>query len=539
MRPRLRADVRSSPDHRVLADAAADRPGALSEEERRVYEPEIAFIRCAADSAEQRFQRLRAARVTLLGSGPVPAALLEAGLRSGWRRVVVRAGGDDLAGLRAVARAATRDSAQEVAFDAELALAGTDLLLCVSDRREDLIAAARACARSGVATGQVLVGRDEVWVTEVGPADRVAADSCWRRLDARRGGEGLLTGSACGVIASRLALSCFTHLTGVSGDAGEPVVTRIDLRDLRAHGHRPRPYLVSGDIRPRAEVDVAAFAERIGRYVDERVGVLRRLTGDGLPQAPLAVCRASVSDPESALPAGTPAPVVTGWGGDRDEARWRAALAGLATYASLVDPGGERVDLLTGHTCAVTAVDARSPYHAPVGVAAGRSWGDAVAAGLRAHCEALVAGRVETGRPCDLATAVREVGDERAGELLRLLWAEGVDVGVVDLGGVLGVPAFSLRVAGATITACATTAAEALRDAVERAVLHWQCGLPVDVTRWVAEPGRSEPADDPRCHALVAALRRAGRTLVAVPLVVDDDVRDLAPCLVRVEVGGD
>jgi hypothetical protein len=291
-------------------------------------------------------------------------------------------------------------------------------------------------------------------------------------------------------------------------------------------------------VRPDAVADVAGFPERIRRFVDDRVGVLRWLDEDDLPQVPPAVCRASVSDPESVLPARAPAPVVTGWGGDRDEARWRAAPAGLATYGSLVDPGGERVDLLTSGACEISAVEGLVPYRAPVGVAAGRSWGDAVAAGLRAHCEVLVAERAETGRRCELATAVREVGDERALRLLRFFETAGVEVGATDLGGVLGVPAFRMLVGGTPITSCATTVAEALRDGLERAVLHWQCGLPEDaaVTRWAAEGDHPPPvpADDPRCQALFAALRRAGRAPAAVALLVDDDVRALVPCLVRV-----
>jgi hypothetical protein len=524
--------VRSLFEQRLLVDAVDDVPHALTEEEQRVYEAEIAFIRYAADSAEHRFERVRSAHVTLLGDGPVVAALLEAGLRSGWRRVSVRTR-DDAVGLRAVARRAMRDSAKEVAVEGESGPpAGTDLLLCVSDRREELIEA----ARWGVAGGQVLVCGDEAWVTAVGAPDRVAAESCWRRLGGRRvpeSDEGLLTGPVPGVIAAHVALSCFHHLTGTA-DEESPVVRRIDLRDLSARAHRPRPYTRTGRVRPAAVVEREGFAERVRSFVDDRVGVLGRLDEDDLPQVPLAVCRASVSDPESVLPAWAPAPEVAGWGADREEARWRAALTGLATYGSLVDAGGgERLDLLTGRACVVGPITAQVPYRAPVGVAAGRSWADAVAAGLRAHCEVLVAGHA--GQWCDLATAVREAGDERSGELLGFLHAAAVDVEVADLGAVLGVPAFTVRVDGTPITTCATTAAEALRDGLERAVAHWQCGLPeaTAVTRWAAEGSRS-PADDPRCQALAAALRRAGRRPVAVPLEVDDEVRDLAPCLVRV-----
>jgi hypothetical protein len=155
----------------LLVDAADDPPHTLSDEELRVYQPEIASIRLGADSAEHRFERLRSARVTVLGGGPVLPALPAAGLRSGWRRVAVRADEGDVDRLTAVARDAVRDSAQHVAVDVArgLPLDDTDLPLCVSDLPDDLVAAAHACGRAGVAVGQVLVGGDEAWVTAVGP----------------------------------------------------------------------------------------------------------------------------------------------------------------------------------------------------------------------------------------------------------------------------------------------------------------------------------------------------------------------------------
>ncbi|MFI9813823.1 hypothetical protein [Saccharothrix variisporea] len=508
--------VRSLLDQQLLVDARDDEPHSLTEEEQRVYAPEIAFLRYATDSAEHRFERLRSARVALVGHGPVLAALLEAGLRSGWRRVEVCT--DDV-----VPPGAVRDSAQEVVVHTGPP-SDPDLLLCVSDRPMELDAKA---------VGLVLVGGAEAWVTAVGPPERVVA--CTRRLGSLHDSdEDLLTGPVPGIIAAHVALSCFRHLTGTAAE--EPVLTRIDLRDLSARTHRPLPYAFTEPVRTDAVADTDRVDERL---VDERVGVLRALDEDDLPQVPLAVCRATVSDPEAVLPGWAPLPQVVGWGVDRDRARWHTALAALATYGSLVDRGGERVDLLTGRPCAMPAVNAQAPYRAPVGVAAGRSWGDAVAAGLRAHCEALVSRSDEPGRPCDPETVVRSSGDERTVELLRLLRAADVPVEVADQGDVLGVPAFVFRVAGESVVTCAATAVEALRDGLERVLLRRQCGPQAVITRWVAEGDGLPAADDPRCRSLATALRRAGRTVVAVPLVADDAVRERVPCLVRVVVGDD
>ncbi|MFD0201083.1 MULTISPECIES: hypothetical protein [Saccharothrix] len=519
--------VRSLVEQRLLVDAREDRPHSLSADEQREYAPEIAFLRYGADSAEHRFERLRSARVALAGGGPVLAAVLEAGLRSGWRRVAVWTDAAEVDGLRAVARGAVRDAAQDVVVDVG-SPSDADLLLRVSDRPDDVV------PLGARAVGQVLVVGDEAWVTAVGPPGRVAM-SCLRRLGALRGGDDdLVTGPVPGIIAAHVVLSCFHHLTGTADEAAEPVLTRIDLRTLSARTHRPLPYTFS-DVVPA----VAPEDRADERLVDERVGVLRRLDEDDLPQVPLAVCRATVSDPESVLPPWAPLPVVVGWGFDRERSRSHAVLAALATYGSLMGRGGAGVDLLTGRPCALPAVAARAPYRAPVGVAAGRSWGDAVAAGLRAHCEALLADRPEPGRPCDPDTVVRSSGDERAAELVRLLRAGGKPVVVSDLGDVLGVPAFRLRVAGDCVVTCAATTAEALRDGLERVLLHRQCEVEPVITRWVAEGDGVPAADDPRCRALAAALRRAGHSPAAVPLVVDDAVRERVPCLVRVVVDGD
>ena len=85
---------------------------------------EIAFIRYALDSAEHRFQQYRERPVLLTGEGPVMAAVLRAGLRSGWRQVRVLAGVEDVARLRAVAQESRKDADQRV----DVATIGSDHL---------------------------------------------------------------------------------------------------------------------------------------------------------------------------------------------------------------------------------------------------------------------------------------------------------------------------------------------------------------------------------------------------------------------------
>jgi hypothetical protein len=596
-------------EQRFIVDAVGDEPHLLDADEQRVYAAEIAFIRYGLDCAWRRFQRVRQARIALIGAGPVVGALLAAGLWSGWRDVRVFAPGAQLAGLEDVVARTRRDSKQSVWLEPWITQQsaedrwpaditdGADVVLqvCGAPRRADLIALSRACAVSGTALGQVLVGDDEAWLTPVGAPDRVEAESCWRRLAAQPGvadssGGAWLTGPVPGIIAAGLALSCFSHLTGLDTlpspewAAQPPVLTRVDLQTLVTRTHRVRPHPLAGPQAPDtqapdteanlralidelargASVEAADLLGRAAAFTDARTGLLGILDEEELSQIPLSVCRASVSDPYGVLPAWAPAPTVLGWGSDRRTARLRTLLAALATYGTLtVAPGTEQqwgLDLVTGQPRALPTTvaypvlgGAALPYRAPVGAAAGCCWTDAVAAGLRAHCEALLAQHSDNAGGDlprrDPAELIDEVADEQATHLLRLLRAADQRISVTDLSGILGLTAFAFHTdAEAVVHSCAATAAEALRDGLERTVLRWQArteGQPSPCTsaaRWPVEPRPPRsggPGADPRCRVLTDALRRAGHAPLAVPITRDRQARILLPYVVQVVLWND
>ncbi|WP_157878965.1 hypothetical protein [Streptomyces sp. CT34] len=558
--------VRTLSEHRLLVDARQDEPHSLNAEEQQTYAAEIAFIRYATDSAERRFQRLREARIVLRGSGAVLSALLEAGLRSGWREVQVLAPEGELADLRQTAERARRDGAQEVRCGVPGEPGQTaDVALHIGFSPADLMAASEDC---GTATGQVLLGSSEVWLTPVGRPEVVEARSCWQRLTAQRfvdpepaADVDWLTGPTPAIVAAHVVLSCFSYLTGLDAlprpeeSPRPPALTRIDLRTLATRTHPVRPLRPRPADDPQRLPQLAAGAvlardqllEQAGSFIDAWTGVLGSIDEQELTQVPLSVCRATLSDPLGLLPAWSPAPSVMGWGRDRSTAWLRSLLAALTTYGTLTVAEGSAwgLDLLSGQPRAVPAprADTRVPYRAAVGAAAGLSWSDAVAAGLRAHCESLLAERAGA-EPLDAGALVREVDDEPARQLLRLLEAAGQSVEITDLGGVLGIPGYGCRSGGrAMVTTCAASAAEAVRDGLERTLLAWQTrtegqglGEPL-VCRWpvgLTDPQPGSPLDDPRCRTLAEALRRTGRTPVAVPLGGDGQVAELLPYVVQV-----
>ncbi|MFH8421616.1 hypothetical protein [Streptomyces sp. NPDC018038] len=118
------------------------------------------------------------------GSGPVPDGRL------------LLAAEDQV--LRALAGAATRAGCRDVRVrrtgggDAETpgttewtageTLGAADAVLHVARSTAELAATADRCADAGAWLGQVLVLGDELWTGPLGPADRTAAASAWRRL---------------------------------------------------------------------------------------------------------------------------------------------------------------------------------------------------------------------------------------------------------------------------------------------------------------------------------------------------------------------
>ncbi|WP_406314600.1 hypothetical protein OHA77_39895 [Streptosporangium sp. NBC_01639] len=541
-----------------VVDARPEEPHTLSPGERATYQPEIAFIRYGADSAERRFERLREARVVLRGGGPVLAALLEAGLRSGWRQVLAIDTGAVPADLAAAVVRGRRDAAQDV----RITTAGADdvlppdvltseagVLLHVHDGEhpDELMRMSRACAQRETALGQIWVRGAEAWLRPVAVGE---SESCWHRLTAmpyeeKPGGSGgWLTGAVPAVLATQLALSCFEHLTGTARPPGQPVLTRVDLRTLETQRHRAHAHPRVAETHDRAgrceETDVRAAFDRlaglspvesgdllagVAAYVDRRTGVLGSLGAEGLVQVPMGVCRAVVSDPYGVLPAWSTAPAVLGWGRTGEQARSRAVLAALAAYQWLAENRGEPrqgVEPVTGRVRAVPMAETPATGQAPVGVAAGLSWSQAVAAGLAQHCDVMLR-RVD---PVSFPVA-EPVSDVGVADLLRLLEAAGERVEIRDLSTMLGLPGYAVLAGGQSRVACAMTPAGAMRRALERLLLAWQSRAERQSS--YADPPARWPDEDLDATALADALAKTGRAPVVVPLGRDEQVGRLLP----------
>lgn len=610
-------------EQRFVVDARQARPHGLTEAELRAYAEEIAFIGYALDSPEERFERVRNARLVLTGAGPLLEALAGACVGSGWRHVTVIS--PDPERVRRVADAARRDSAQEfrtLPFSRDLPT-NADVVLQVSEDPGELVTTARACEAAGIVLGQALVGPAEVWISQVGRPSETAAESGWLRLAGLPAatpappGEDLMIGPVPTVVAAILALACFSRVTGL--DQGpERELVRVDLRSLDTLTHRflahpraataaPRPQVLGSveeltealaplkaaapahaatraqesppaqqgslahDAVPARDVASAdagsAVAEKavaaveadellalISELVDPRLGVLGLLDEQALAQSPLAVCRAVVSDPFGVQPGWAPARQAFGWGPDQRTARLRCLLAALATYG--VPARNEQgVELPDGRPRTVRAADlglpsrpsgtaaglgaptdphpAPSTQHPPVGTGAGLSWTEALAAGLRSHCERLLRDHLSNDSP---SSPIDPPQDPEAAALLRQLTLAGETPDIHDSTAVLGVPAVTLTVPGQeALVSAAPTLTDAIRDGLERLLLRWQSRAPGQHAYGRLHPLWPPGGDPARAvQTMAGALRRLGKVPVAVPLHGDPEVSRRLPFVARI-----
>ncbi len=632
-----------------VTDAREDRPHMLTEAERQTYAAEIAFIRYALDSAEYRFQRYRQAKVLMVGTGPLLVPLVQACLGTGSRTVQVTAAIPEQAQqLRDAGEAARRDAEQRVEVVGQggteeiLAdgLAGADVVLQIVTvgQEEDLLAMTEATDQAGAVLGQVLVRDDEAWLGPVGHPARTGAGSAWRRLgalhpadpeDIHQAGSagqdpaGWLTGPMPALVAGRLCLALFRALTGLdeqSGSSSEPaaVLTVLDLRALNSQVHDFLPHPLARPLSdaasytepptgadadtPAAQAAQAAIAalaagsaleagqllDAASAAVDSRIGLFGTLDEENFTQVPLAVYRATVSDPCGLLPAWAPPVTVIGYGADSDQARVRTLCAAFATYGSLAidtrrlrppadqsgttgdvpgagDLAGVRVwgtDLIDGALRPVPAARAfpalagpAVPYRAPVGAAAELSWAAAVSAGLRQHCQALLAARLDHATEpfpqVPLTAWVLDeplVLDEQGAELLSLLDTARQPVACYDLTALLDLPTYAFCLGATTVAlCCAGTSAEAMTEGLEQALLAWQADTQGRTAYAPAAPpalperlrGPLAPNWKPTLDGVAARpaellLAQTGCRPVAVPLDHDPEAVRILPYLVQV-----
>lgn len=541
------------------------------------HRPEVDFVGYFRESPGRHVARYRDTAVLVLGAGRLAAALARA-LR--------------LSGCRHVGTAPAPD---------ETVVAGADVVIHVCDLATAVATGwlDELCERDRSTLCRVVPAGGEAWSAPAG-----APPGGWRRLVAG-GTPGEFhdpPAAVCTVVANQVVHDVFRFVTGLRS-ATEPALTVVDLDRLSTTTHRFTPHPLTApvpgqdsagflrrieELRAGPHLTPAEFSRGASRLMDARVGVFGAIGEQDLAQLPLHVTTATVSDPVGLLGAGLPRPVVQGAGPDFETARYRAAMAALATYASImVDPrrlisaagdplsppeqavpadaatwsrparqaAARAVDLSDGRVVAIPAghvfpalSEVDGEYVAPVGVAAGYSWAEAVTSGLLAHCRRLtVAEAVAAGSPFPRVDPASGPGRDDVARCLALLDAIGEDFALHDVTGTLGVPTIACCLGADTVGyASATSHGDAVAGALQTVLLAYQAranGEPVYHPPSVPDlppalRGRNPSGAAARAThdeaSLVSALAAAGHRALAVPLDHDDEVFAVCPYLVRV-----
>ncbi|MGW3134887.1 hypothetical protein [Streptomyces sp. NPDC001139] len=598
--------IRELHEQHVVRDLSQDLPHTLDELEIQAYEAELAYVETYTGSAEHHFQRYREAAVVLVGSGRLVEAAAQASLESGVRRVHLLITDDtptDLDQLRDHQRSAlARDAHQELTWGlapgqgtdasgwADL-LRGYDVVLHLSERpmfaRSRMLDA--AAERTRALTQHAVVLPVEAWI---GPLRTPAEpggnwEAAWRRLrptndvalpdafaDHPELAGDLFTGALPAIVANHAVFRLFTHLTGTGEHDWASRLLRVDLETLVTSHHRYHPHPLALPAGPEtreeflaraaalakgAEQAVEALSVAAVEHIDARTGLFATIGEEDATQLPLRVSRVSLPHPLDHTPS-----AVYGVAIEFDEARYRAVRRAVELYGTaMYDHRRTNLDgtvwgmrLSDGEAVPVSsskvfdATDRTWAAGPQAGTACGRSWNDAVTAGLLRHCEELTiasaALREHTGPSVDLASLT---ADDEVAHLLRLLEIAGVAVTAHEITDpLLRVPTLAIRANGSvTARAAGLDLLSAAVTGLERTLLSWQAernGEP-----WYA-PATPPPLPDipsggePLSHSpdlrtdpvreLDAALGRAGHRPVVVPLNHDPALAKLAPYALRI-----
>jgi hypothetical protein len=244
---------------------------------------------------------------------------------------------------------------------------------------------------------------------------------------------------------------------------------------------------------------------RAAALLDPRLGIFTELAEADFVQVPLSVATVALAD-------GT---AVTAAGPDFRTARLRAALRGIAAYAS-------------------------RGVEDPTGVAAGYTDAEAVRTGLLALCRARTVAQAVAGRRVHPLVDLDSVPlDPVATGYRRLVAIAGIPLAVYDVTGSLGVPALAFVSGDRTVGyTCAPEPADAAREGLELTLLDHQA-------RTNGQPSYAPPpvpSLPPGSRGGPGPVARAVDRLPGArirPLDVDPALLDVVPAIVNVVLADD
>jgi putative thiazole-containing bacteriocin maturation protein len=386
----LRDIVEALLAHGFLKDLSHDQPHTLDERELATYAAEIAFIDSFRDSAAATFERFRAQRVLIIGSGLTALALVHATLQAGIGNITVWITDECetyTPRLLAYREQSQQRDPRQALFEQRApdwqseevlreALLPFDVVLHCSDRLmvQRALTLNKLCFTLQKPLFQALIFDDQALI---GPLVTSGLQGCWecawRRWlsaldsDEQNGSRDpwcndlttpvspLLGLPTAATVANILSFECFKYLTGAGSCEISGKVLQFALETLRCQSHTFLPHPLCRVCQHPSPLTETAFLERIHALeeqealaeeifsqialacFDPSLGIFPFVVEDDLVQMPLNVSRLTVSAPmDPELPQKILA--VTSAGLGFEATRRALTLQGCALYAArLVD----------------------------------------------------------------------------------------------------------------------------------------------------------------------------------------------------------
>lgn len=626
-------------EHHFVTDASLDQPHHLSQAELTTYASEIAFIESFQPSAAQRFEVFRHTRVLVIGSGITYSALVRSCLQSGikYLSVIRTVEEEPVHGIYSPVDDShlflPHDPSQQIQelsaphWDDKEAIFNLlkpfDAILHISDH--PMLARARLlntlCVEQAKILLQACFVNDRVWI---GPLVKPDAEGCWecawRRLQATLQENEQLSSYAfhdqgtlmpgrwfafptAAMAANHLVFDLFKAITFSDSQKSTGTIVSIDLKTFtsRNHAFAPHPCCQAcqhpsapteeafsarlEQMQQRAPIDEATFSKQAARYFDARTGIFTSIDEGGFEQIPLAVCKATLSNP-----GGLESRTVIAVGRDFKIARQRATQRACELYAShTVDPrrlvrekpsAALPLEIFMSTRPSISSIDAwtwalnletRQCHPVPAslvfpslsqpepaetgehGIGSGFSWAEAACRALLDWARALTIAQLnDMPRPyrkVDLSSLALTAEGDR---LLGLLATVEAQPDIYDVTGLLGIPTFAICTGTQTIAySTHWDAVEALVGGLELTLRQYQSDttqqpeyaveqvpalrIAQSSDEYTGLPSVSVPLDWSNCLGwLVQRFRENGWRAVITPLNHDPALTEVMPFLVRV-----
>jgi putative thiazole-containing bacteriocin maturation protein len=333
-----------------VKDVSHDLPHTLDERTLATYSSEIAFIESFRDSAAATFERFRAQRMLLIGSGMTCLALVQATLHGGVRDTTIWMTDECetyTQRLQAYREQSQRRDPSQVLLEQvapnwqdepalQKALATFDVIFHLSDRPmlQRTSTLNRLCLTLQKPFFPALMLDDQALI---GPLVDSGASGCWECAWRRwlAGGEAaeqkavrdpledhraaaispLLGLPTAATVANMLSFECFKYLTEAGPCEINGAVLQLDLETLRCESHpflphplcrtcqRPIPLHETAFLEQARQLEAqepleeTTFSQRVVTYFDASLGIFTSLGEEDFTQMPLNVSRLTVSAP--------------------------------------------------------------------------------------------------------------------------------------------------------------------------------------------------------------------------------------------------